>query len=265
MATLQGTVTILAGSGIAKHGDGRGASCHFSQPSQVISDADGNLFVSDTGTHCIRCMAPDGTTTTLAGQAGKAGYQDGVRSAALFNTPRGLELSKDNLVLYVADSGNHCVRRVILGKDQDTTGDVSTVAGVREATWADGDKESARFNSPTDIALDSTGALLVADSANHRIRKVAFLEADQVTVALPSLDTDQVTAGQVNVSTVAGSGSAGLMDARGLAAAFYFPMQHQYGPWRYDFCVGERQRVHPHNYTSRRRRACCRHFLSGLC
>ena len=104
--------------------------------------------------------------TTLAGQAQQAGSADGFGGAARFQGP--LRLAADNAGnIYVADSGNHLIRKVT------ATGTVTTVAGLAgNSGSADGTGDAARFNYPEDVAVDAAGNLYVADSFNAAIRKV---------------------------------------------------------------------------------------------
>jgi sugar lactone lactonase YvrE len=88
----------------------------------------------------------------------------------MFAEPHGLALTADGTALYVADTGNHLVRRVEL-----SSGVVSTVAGVALERGYDGDGGLAlesRFNAPTAVAVSPAGDLYVADTGNHRVRRV---------------------------------------------------------------------------------------------
>jgi sugar lactone lactonase YvrE len=83
---------------------------------------------------------------------------------ALFNGPSGVAVDGAGSV-YVADSRNHCIRKI-------TRGGVTTFAGGNTAGYADGPAPDARFASPAAVALAPDGSLLVADTGNHRIRRV---------------------------------------------------------------------------------------------
>ncbi|WP_066804006.1 hypothetical protein [Sphingomonas asaccharolytica] len=147
---LDGIVSTLPGS--------------FITPSGLALDATGNLFVADTGANSIRKIGPDGGVTTLAGN-GAAGYRDGPAATARFNGPIGVA-ADDKGNVYVADSYNDRIR--VITPD----GQVRTLAGQGAPGFADGQSAAAAFDTPTGIALDRHGALLVADSANNAIRKV---------------------------------------------------------------------------------------------
>ena len=175
-----GAVTTLAGSaGMAGSADGVSGAAAFNGPYAVAADANGNLYVSDQGNHTIRkVVVPTGAVTTLAGAAGQPGNTDGPGTAARFKGPTGLALDGSGN-LFVADWGNHTIRKVIVA-----TGAVSALAGqVMAAGFADGTGSAARFNAPLGLAFDGRGNLLVADAGNHAIRKVAVATGTVTTLA----------------------------------------------------------------------------------
>lgn len=161
-----GVVTTLAGlAGTSGAVDDTGALARFNLPSGIAVDAAFNVYVGDTMNHTIRKITPAGVVTTLAGLAPVLGSTDGLTSTARFNQPRGLALDSSNNV-YVADTGNHTIRKI------SPAGNVVTIAGVAgSAGSADGTATSARFSSPYGVALDSTGTIYVADTQNHTIRR----------------------------------------------------------------------------------------------
>jgi sugar lactone lactonase YvrE len=158
----------------------------FNRPSfLVLNQADGSLYLSDAANNVIRRVrsGPAGHVETLAG-SGTAGFADGTAKTASFNNPQGVALdAKGNL--WVADAGNHTIRRINLA-----TGIVTTVAGRAGAPGVvDGTGTAARFNSPAGIAVEVETAaqalqrqlhgtppppvsVIVADSGNGRIRRV---------------------------------------------------------------------------------------------
>lgn len=136
--------------------------------------AQGVLYVTDVVHHALRRVnlssgSPDtdaAYVTTVAGD-GTAGTQDGAGASARFDRPAGLAVNAAGEV-FVADSGNSCIRKV------DAQGNVSTFAGrCGTAGFADGPHDVARFSGPTGLAVDAQGALLVADWSNNRIREVS--------------------------------------------------------------------------------------------
>ena len=145
-----GNVTTLPGS--------------FETPSGLALDKSGNLFVAETGANAIRKISPDGAVTTLAGD-GVAGFRDGPAALARFNGPIGIAVDdKDNV--YVADSYNDRIR--VISSD----GQVRTLAGQDAPGTADGLGSGAAFDTPTGIAIDRHGSLVVADSGNDAVRRV---------------------------------------------------------------------------------------------
>lgn len=164
--TPQGVVTTLAGTrGAVGYADGSSAAARFNDPSRLVADTDGNLYVTDSGNSVIRRIAPDGTTTTIAGN-GTCGSADGRGAAARFCRPRGIALDRDGN-LWVADTGNHMLRRI------DASGNVTTVAGTPGVCGSrDGNGGQAQFCDPQDVGVDNWGNVYVVDTGNSTIRMV---------------------------------------------------------------------------------------------
>ncbi|HXJ60203.1 MAG TPA: hypothetical protein VNU68_26455 [Verrucomicrobiae bacterium] len=196
--TPDGIVTTLAGSpGNPGAADGTGSDAQFNGPSGLAADSAGNLYVAEPYSHTIRRVTPEGVVSTLAGLAYNPGSAEGVGSNARFNQPTGVAVDGNGNV-YVADAGNHVIRRIT------PSGTVTTRAGsAGQRGSADGVRSAARFGSPSAIALDQAGNLYVADTGNETIRRVT-------------------PAGEV--TTVAGSvGKYGAADGTGNAARFSSP------------------------------------------
>ena len=194
-----GNVTTVAGAaGVINHVDGTAAASRFGYPYGIACDGDGNVLVSDSAFNAIRHISPSGAVRTLAGvPSTTTGSSDGLGTTARFNQPRGIAIDRDNNV-YVADAGNHTIRKVT------PTGNVSTFAGLATVRGSvDGSGTTARFSSPNGVAFDSQGNLFVADTGNHTIRKIT---ADGT------------------VSSIAGSaGVSGSTDGNGASARFSSP------------------------------------------
>ncbi|NLC56374.1 MAG: hypothetical protein GX774_06010 [Armatimonadetes bacterium] len=174
-----GEVQTVAGSGPADaveggYQDGPALAARFWNPAGLALAPNGALYVADAGNHCIRVLHPEGRVSTLAGRPGPpdaagipaGGYQDGRGPQARFSFPTALALDGAG-VLYVADTGNHCIRRVT------ADGQVSTLAGRPEAGHADGPGTTARFHSPCGVACGPDGVLYVADAANRCVRAIS--------------------------------------------------------------------------------------------
>jgi hypothetical protein len=151
----------------------------YSQPWGIVSDHADNLYFTDTHNNTVRrVVISTQTVTTIAGTAGQAGSADGTGAAARFNGPADLAIDGAGN-LYVADSGNQTIRRIVIA-----TGAVTTVAGTAgQAGATDGIGAAARFNDPVGVDIDGAGALYVADFGNHTVRKVA-LDSGAVSTVL---------------------------------------------------------------------------------
>ncbi len=192
------TVTKYAGlNGIAGANDGTTNFAQLNLPIGIALDANGNLYVADSGNQTIRKISPTGISSTFAGAAGAQGNSDGSGSNARFSTPSGVAVDGAGNI-FVSDSSNHTIRKVTSG------GAVTTFAGsAGNSGSADGSGSAARFNNPIGLAFATSGDLIVVDSNNHTLRKIT-------------------PAG--SVSTLAGSaGSSGSADGTGSAARFSNP------------------------------------------
>lgn len=148
-------------------GDGGPATeASMSQSVGLALDEHGTLFLADTRNNCVRAVSADGIIETLAGN-GAAEMADGHGTAAGFNQPYGLDYADGQL--YVADRANHAIRRVDVA-----TLDVVTIAGMGQAGFAGdgGPAIDARLNGPSGVAVGPDGAVFVADTDNHVVRRI---------------------------------------------------------------------------------------------
>lgn len=181
--TPDGILSNFAGS---KEGyaDGLTDAAAFNTPSGLAIDADGNIYVADTGNNVIRKITPQGAVSTLAG-SGKAGYLDGIATEAQFNGPIGVAVDKTGKV-YVADTYNDRIRVITLD------GKVSTVAGGAQAGYQDGVAKEARFDTPCSLLINSKGELIIADTRNNAIRKISKISTiGEVTTIVRSVPEDK--------------------------------------------------------------------------
>ncbi|MFZ6655710.1 NHL repeat-containing protein [Undibacterium sp. TJN19] len=177
--SVDGQVSTVAGSseGFA---DGQGTLAAFNSPSGMAIDSAGNLLVADTGNHAIRKISPAGLVSTLAGN-GKPGARDGAAAKAQFNGPIGIAVDKTGNV-FVADTYNDSIRKI------SPDGQVTTIAGGSQAGYQDGAALSALFDTPTGIAIDTKGDLLIADSKNDVLRR---LSKEGVVTTIVRADSDE--------------------------------------------------------------------------
>ncbi len=213
-----GLVYVMCGRGAGYAGDGGPVEdALFSQPSRIVRNDDGSIYVLDQRNHRVRLIDSDGTIRTVVG-TGEPGFGgDGgspLEARLEFEAggnpePSGGLAVDDEGTLYIADSLNHRIRRVDFQANT-----IETVVGTREAGFSGdgGPGTSARINNVRDLEIGPDGRLYFADSDNDRIR-----------VWDPSTD---------RVETVAGSGQRG-MGAEGVPAteiALNRPFGIAFGP-----------------------------------
>ena len=160
--TPAGSVSTIAGTGVAGYKDGPVSIAQFSFPSGVAVDASGNVYVADYQNNAIRKIS-GGVVSTLAG--GTQGSVDGTGTAASFNQPDNIAIDNTGN-LFVTDWGNHKIRKVT------SAGVVTTFAGSGTAAFANGTGTAASFNHPWGIAIDGNNNLYIGDEYNNMIRKI---------------------------------------------------------------------------------------------
>ncbi|QWV93144.1 putative Ig domain-containing protein [Geomonas oryzisoli] len=161
----QGDIITIAGGGV---GDGGLAVSAVVGANKIVADNAGNVYIADQDHHRVRKVAPSGVITTVAGTGtpGNSG-DDGPATQARLNYPMGVALD-GNGNLFIADTNNNLIRKV------DPSGIITTVAGTGMASFSgDGPALASALNTPVDIVVDPSGALIVADRSNYRVRKVA--------------------------------------------------------------------------------------------
>jgi hypothetical protein len=238
--TPAGVVTTIAGGNGMGTSDGTGTAAKFSEPHDIAIDSAGVMYVTDYNNHTVRKITPEGVVTTLAGSAGNSGSTDGQGTAArfmalqgitidsagnvyvtengsrgvrkitpsglvttlangngIFGGPRGLAVDASGN-LFVADYTAHVIRKVT------SAGVISTYAGTAPTSGsADGTISTALFYAPSDVAIDATNNIYIADMSNNTIRKISSTGA---------------------VTTLAGlAGRTSSVDGTGSAARFEDP------------------------------------------
>jgi len=194
--TPAGVVTSFCGNGTWGYNAGSTAcgNANFAAPTGVAVASNGDVYVADSANNAIRRIS-GGNVAVLAGN-GTRGYAEGSGTTARFAQPVHLALDAAGTTLYVADYGNHRVRKVT------TAGAASLFAGSGTAGYVNASGASARFNGPYGISIDGSGNVYVGDQNNHAIRKITSAGA---------------------VTTLAGDGTAGSADGTGANARFNSP------------------------------------------
>jgi len=184
--TTNGIITTVAGNygeGPGYSGDGGVATnAQLASPDGVVVDAEGDLFIADTGNGLIREVATNGNINTVAGNYGDGpGYSGdgGAATNAQLASPDGVVVDAVG-DLFIADFGNNVIREVA------TNGNINTVAGnYGDGPGYSGDggvATNAQLAGPNGVVVGVLGNLLIADSGNNVIRSVAF--SDEPILAL---------------------------------------------------------------------------------
>lgn len=177
IALSTGTVSTLAGTmGVSGYANGTGTSAQFNSPTGIATDGT-NLYVTDWNNQVVRkIVIATAVVTTLAGNPQNPGSSDGTGSAAEFFYPQGI--ATDGTNVYVADTQNDLIRKIVIA-----SGQVTTLAGTAGAAEnSDGIGTAARFNRPVSLAVDGS-ELFVADNGSETIRRIDLSTSSVSTVA----------------------------------------------------------------------------------
>jgi uncharacterized protein (TIGR03437 family) len=200
------TINTVAGNGTGGFaGDGGAAtSAQLHDPSGVAVDSSGNMYIADTSNNLLRKVSSSGTITTFAGNINSPpGFADAaVATLGYLALPNGVALDAAGNVYFSEQApnsssfvqGNNRIRKVSASGVLTTVGGTGAVGSFGDGGFA----TAARLNNPLGIAVDKTGNLYIADTGNHKIRRIA-----------------------VNgiITTVAGTGFAGFFGDGGLATS----------------------------------------------
>jgi trimeric autotransporter adhesin len=197
-----GIITTIAGTGTSGYfGDGgQATAAQLNGPDGITFDAAGNMFIADFGSNCIRKITMStGIITTIAGIGGTGGSMGdgGPATAALFFHPRDVRFDAAGN-LYICDWSNHKIRKI------NTSGIITTIAGTGTSgyTGDGGAATAAAISFPYRAVFNPSGDLFFIDGGNNCVRKIAMSTG--------------------NISTVAGSATAGFAGDGGPATAAQF-------------------------------------------
>jgi streptogramin lyase len=218
-----GAIETIAGSGKPGHGGDGGPALRatLDQPFHVDFDRQGNLFIAEAGSHCIRKVdSKTGVISTVAGTTKKGYTGDGGPAVqATFNEPYAVVVT-DAGDLYIADRLNAVIRKV--GGKTDT---ITTVAGTgRKGSAGDGGPgREAELVEPNDVCLDGRGGLLIADVGGWRIRRLdlatgiitTFAGMGRPAKAGKGFPRDQVGDGGPATKAIIAGARAVCVDGRG--------------------------------------------------
>ncbi len=200
-------ITTVVGTGVAGYsGDGGQATAALlNNPTNVVSDAAGNLYIADWSNNVVRKVNPLGIISTYAGNA-SAGFSGdgGPATAAQLFQPEGVALDASGN-LYIADRVNNVIRMV------NSAGIISTIAGTPHSAGNGGDggpAMSAQLVGPTSVAVDVFGNIIIGDADNNTVRRIS-------------------TAGII--STIAGTGTQGYAGDGGQATAAFLNQPYGVG------------------------------------
>jgi len=216
-----GVITTFAGNGQydtntgagTYSGDGGAATnAGLNQPQAVAVDAEGNVFIADSGNNRIRKIAPSGIITTVAGLGTNAFFGDGgAATNAGLSYPAGVAIDSSGN-LFIADTSNFRVRKVT------TNGVISTVAGTGNPTNGPtgdgGPATSAELSPPSDVAVDAVGNLYIADSNWGAVRKVDTNGV--ITTVLTNLSSPRLTTDRAGNLFVSDSDTVLRLDTNGV-------------------------------------------------
>jgi hypothetical protein len=192
--TFTNSVTTAAGTGAQGYIDGPALSAKFSSLAGVHAPTASTSYIADAPNHAIRTLGSS-TVATYAGN-GTPGYVNGFRTAARFNYPTSAASDAAGNI-FVADAGNHAIRKI------DSSGNVTTFAGTGTPGFVNGTGTSAKFNNPVGVVFNpADNYFYVTDTGNNSIRRIN-------------------SAGVV--TTYAGAAQGGLVNGSLAAARFQAP------------------------------------------
>jgi hypothetical protein len=162
--SLSTVVTTIAGTGNTGSTNGTGTSASFYSPQGITTDGT-NLYV--TSLNLIRKIVISTVVVTTVAGTGSSGSSNGTGTSASFDEPEGI--TTDGTNLYVADTKNHLIRKIVI-----SSGVVTTVAGTGSSGSSNGTGTSASFNEQKGITTDGTNLYVVEDPQSGLVRKIVI-------------------------------------------------------------------------------------------
>ncbi len=214
-----GIIHTICGDGTAGYnGDGiRAEAAQLNSPrgqsappaGRITLNAQGEIIIADSGNHAIRKIDGSGVISLVAGTPGVAGYagDGGPASAATLNIPSDVAVGEDGTI-FVADTMNHVIRAIA------PDGTITTFAGTGERGF-DGDggpADEAKLDRPYGLTVAQDGTVYVADTHNHRIRRITRTLPDDYEPPIPGGDDVVIipcTGVAGSICTYAGTGQKG--------------------------------------------------------
>ncbi len=196
-----GIISTIAGTTVAGFGGDGGIAtlAQLNNPRGVSVDGAGNVYIADMANQKVRKINTSGIISTIAGTT-TGGYSGdgGQATIAQLTSPHGVAIDKAGNV-YIADAGNHRIRKV------NTSGVISTYAGTGTSGYSGdgGAATSAQLNIPAGINIDAGGNIFIADASNNRIRKVTCIQPTVITSSSPTL----ICSGETATLTASGANS----------------------------------------------------------
>lgn len=191
--------TVAGAAGQSGMADGSPSTARFSGPTG-IAVAGTVIYVTDIDSHTVRSISASGEVRTVAGYPEATAAADGIGQNARFRQPSGLVATADGTTLYLTDTENHTIRRIVIGSRA-----VTTAAGLAGTSGsANGVGSAARFNGPAGLGFAPNGNLLITDTENHTVRTGTMPVAPQI---LQEPQTVTVAAGGSATFTVVATGT----------------------------------------------------------
>jgi len=169
----QGIIQTIAGGGESGTGDGVGddgpaIEAVLDQPTWILFDLDGNLYISDRNHDRVRMVDTSGLIHTIAG-TGVAGFggDEGPATEAMIDDPAGLAFDAEGNLIF-ADSNNRRLRKITPG------GTISTIAGTGDGSSSGdgGPALAAGMGDPEGVAIDAAGNIYVGEAEANRVRRI---------------------------------------------------------------------------------------------